>query len=100
MAYRIAYSPDAQGHTESFSVRDRAIILDAVDSQLAFQPDVPTRNRKRLRPNELATWAMRLGRFRVYYEVEEGEASPEVRVVAIGVTEHNRLFVGGKEYVL
>ena len=30
-----------------------------------------TRNRKRLRPNETAEWELRIGKFRVFYDVDE-----------------------------
>jgi len=47
----------------------------AVETQLRFEPDVETRNRKPLRyPNVLgAEWELRFGpgnRFRVFYEVD------------------------------
>ncbi len=45
-----------------------------------------------------ATWELRFGanhRFRVFYEVDSVEQI--VEVLAIGVKEGNRLFIGGKE---
>jgi mRNA interferase RelE/StbE len=40
----------------------------------------------------LAPWELRLGKYRVFYEVVEGS---KVRVVAIGHKEHNDLFIRG-----
>lgn len=68
-------------------------MLDAVDEQLTHQPAVPTRNRKRLRPNALATWELRVGNLRVYYEVIGG-VIPTVVVLAVGVKERERVRIG------
>jgi mRNA-degrading endonuclease RelE of RelBE toxin-antitoxin system len=59
---------------------------------------VETRNRKRLRPNPLAPWELRVGDLRVFYDVD-AEASC-VRIVAVGRKEHNRLIIGGEEVTL
>jgi hypothetical protein len=48
---------------------------------------------------EWASWEFRCGpdnRFRVFYEVDV--AAQEVRILAIGVKERNRLLIGGEEY--
>ena len=70
---------------------------------MRFEPETATRNRKPLeRPIELgARWELRLGpdnRFRVFYRVDAEER--QVRVLAIGVKERNRLFFGGEEVKL
>jgi mRNA-degrading endonuclease RelE of RelBE toxin-antitoxin system len=59
---------------------------------------VETRNRKLLRENPLADWELRVGRFRVFYEVDAGNRL--VRVVAVGAKEGNRLRIGGEEVEL
>jgi len=38
---------------------------------VAREPIVETRNRKKLRPNPLAPWELRIGKARVFYDVEE-----------------------------
>jgi hypothetical protein len=46
-------------------------------------------------------WELRFGpgnRFRVFYEVDEKRF--EVRILAIGVKDRNRLFIGGEEIEL
>src|ERR1041385_157077 len=98
MPFNIIYSPAAEGHLKVFSARDRKIILDVVDEQLINQPTIETRNRKRLRPNFLATWELRIGDFRVYYEADT--LTETVNIIAIGIKKHNRVFVGDKEYFL
>lgn len=53
---------------------------------------------KKLRPNDLAEWELRVEAFRVFYDVvPENEI---VKVVAIGVKEGNDLFIHGEKYEL
>ena len=62
------------------------------------EPTRGTRNRKRLRPNQLAEWELRVEAFRVFFDVlAEDEI---VKVVAIGVKEGNDLFIHGEKYEL
>jgi mRNA-degrading endonuclease RelE of RelBE toxin-antitoxin system len=77
---------------------DQNALLDAIDQQLVSEPLTQTRNRKPLRPNDLATWEMRVGSHRVFYDVDE-EGS-KVTIKAVGLKEHNKLFIRGKEYQL
>lgn len=96
MRYRIEYTKETKGHLQALSARQRSILLDAVEAQLADQPAVQTRNRKRMRPNVLATWELRVGNLRVYYEVIEG-APPTVVVRAVGVKERKQVRIGGRQ---
>ena len=73
-------------------------ILDAIAQQLPNELLTATRHRKSLRPNDLSAWELRVGIYRIFYDVEE--ESTTVRVKAIGWKEHNHLFVRGKEYLL
>ena len=73
-------------------------MLDQIEVQLAYQPDVDTRNRKRSRLNPLAPWALRIGGIRVSYNVNADAAS--VRVIAVRRKEGNRLIIGGEEVSL
>lgn len=93
MAYRIEYSPDAEGHLRALTARQRAIVLDEVDAQLAHQPTVETKNRKPMRPNPVAPWELRIGNLRVYYDIEE-EPEFVVYVRAVGVKLGNRVRIG------
>lgn len=55
MAFDIEFSEHAERQLKQLSARDQRIIVDAIDNQLRCQPDHPTRNRKRLRENPLAS---------------------------------------------
>ena len=45
-----------------------------------------------MRPNPLAPWELRIGDYRVFYEIGEDI----VRVLAIGHKLHNELFIQGQ----
>ena len=93
MKYRIEYSPETEEHFRYLSKRQQGIVLDAVERQLQFQPDIETRNRKPMRPNPLAPWELRIGTLRVYYDFED---SPErvVFIRAIGIKQRNNVRIG------
>ncbi len=55
-----------------------------------------SRNRKQLRPNELAEWELRVESFRIFYDVSvEDEV---VKVVAVGIKDGNDLFIHGEKF--
>lgn len=57
-----------------------------------------TQHRKLLEDNPLAPWELRVGNFRVFYDVDrEGE---KVAIIGIGQKLHNRLRIGGEEIEL
>ena len=43
--------PEAEDHFQSLTRRQQVIVLDMVEKQLQYQPDVETRNRKPMRLN-------------------------------------------------
>ena len=81
------------------TARQQAIVLDAIDEQLAYQPTLETKNRKPMRPNPLAPWELRIGDLRVYYDVEE-EPEAVVYINAVGVKERNQVRIAGEVYEL
>jgi len=93
LAYYIEYSPEAENHLRALTARQRAVVLDSIDEQLAHQPTFETRNRKPMRPNPLAPWELRIGNLRVYYDTEE-EPERIVYIRAIGIKERNRIRIG------
>ncbi len=103
MEYGIRYTVTALEHLRDLSARDRTTLVDAVDDQLRHQPDVPTRRRKRMRNNPVAPWELRVGDYRVFYDVvleAEEAGKPEVVVLAIGLKIRNRVWIGGEEHEL
>jgi mRNA-degrading endonuclease RelE of RelBE toxin-antitoxin system len=77
---------------------EQRFLLTAIERQLTAEPETPTGNRKPLRPNELARWELKIGAFRVFYDVRTRDRV--VQVKSIGWKEHNRLLIRGKEFPL
>ena len=77
---------------------DSRYILSEIERYLSYEPLVPTLRRKPLRPSLLATWELRLGDFRVFYDVVNDANIVVIR--AVGWKEHNRLLIRGKEFLL
>jgi mRNA-degrading endonuclease RelE of RelBE toxin-antitoxin system len=94
--YTVEYSPEAIKHIRALPADRRAMVVDQVEQRLTHEPTVPARNRKRMDPDKklfVAPWELRLGDVRVYYAVEEQKAI----VLAVGIKEREKLFIGGKE---
>ena len=99
MAYTVEYSPEAIKHIRRLPAHRRATIMDQIEQRLTYEPTVAGRNRKRMHPDKkqfVAPWEQRLGDVRVYYAVEE--EAKKVVVLAVGIKERERLFIGGREF--
>lgn len=95
MPYSIQFAPDAVEHFRDLRKYDQVRIRDAVLAQLTHEPDVETRHRKRLQSPLFGVYELRVGDFRVFYDVDAESTS--VVVQAVGIKKHARLFVGGEE---
>jgi mRNA-degrading endonuclease RelE of RelBE toxin-antitoxin system len=93
LPYRIEYVRPAIEHLRYLTARQRSIIFTGVDGQLRHEPTLETRNRKQMHANPLASWELRLGDLRVYYDVEE---KPEqlVKIAAIGIKDGHEVIIG------
>ena len=101
--YLLVYAPVTKLHLKMIGRKYHSLIRTSIEDELQVEPDVETRNRKPLkRPVTFeAEWELRFGpdnRFRVFYDIDMD--SHEVHILAIGVKEGNRLFIGGKEVKL
>ena len=99
--FALVYADEVKHHLRAIETKHHSLIQSEIEGQLPFEPERETRNRKPLkRPIAFgADWELRFGpgnRFRVFYQVNA--ASREVRVLAIGVKDRNRLFIGGEEF--
>lgn len=74
---------------------DQTAVLAAVDRLLSHQPNLEAKSRKRLYEHPLASWEIRAGRFRVFYNLPE-EGARIVEIVAIGWKDREQLYVRGK----
>ena len=100
MPFEISYTPTAASHVRGYRKYEQQIILDAVDEQLQYQPTTETRSRKRLGESELFTWELRVGKYRVFYDVIPEGVFGVVKIKAVGHKEHSKLYVHGKEFEL
>jgi len=96
--FQIDFTPDALEDLQLFRAYEQRQIIEAIETQLPYQPTQITRNRKQLRPNALAEWELRIDNIRVFYDVDT-ELSL-VKIEAIGYKEGNTLFIHGEEYDL
>ncbi len=96
MPYEIEYDPEAKLDLRALRADLRGIAEDGVARHLAQDAERDEGARKRLRPNPVAEWKLRLDPVRVYYDVE----GTTVWVVAIILKARNRLYRRGKEFRL
>jgi mRNA-degrading endonuclease RelE of RelBE toxin-antitoxin system len=94
--YQIQVTEGAEADLFWFSAYSRRIILDGIEVHLRYYPTVGTRRIKSLRPNPVAGWELRLGDYRVLYDVED--TNREVIIQVVGEKRGNRLLVQGKEF--
>ena len=87
MSFSVQIVPTALAELKAIAVFDRRRIAQAIDDQLSSRPTTPARNRKLLtdpRPSfacEPPIWELRVGGFRVFYDVDEGAQIVFVRAV-------------------
>jgi len=100
MTFAIEFTQTAADHVRAFRKFEQQMVLDAVEEQLRHEPMTETRNKKRLGSNDLSNWELRVGKFRVFYDVILENEQQAVKIKAVGYKEHNKLYVGGKETLL
>ena len=101
--FEIIFDDAVRAHFAAIERKDHSLILDAIEQQLAYEPNQKTRNRKALRiPNLLgATWELRCGlnnRYRIFYDVDIEDRL--VIVLAAGRKLGNKLMIGDEEFEL
>jgi mRNA-degrading endonuclease RelE of RelBE toxin-antitoxin system len=89
MPFTIDITDLAYDELSAIKVYHRRQIIDAIHQQLECEPTVETRNRKVLagtRPtfeHRVPVWELRVGAYRVYYDVSEESMSVLVRSVRL-----------------
>lgn len=100
--YSLVYAPEVREHVKAIVPKYHGLLRQAMERQLTSAPDHRSRNRKPLEhvPGPFgSTWELRCGPdncFRVFYEIHADLA--EVWILAVGLKDRNRLYVGGREY--
>jgi mRNA-degrading endonuclease RelE of RelBE toxin-antitoxin system len=80
--HTIEMTEEAKADLDFYPVGARRTIVSAIRLQLTHEPLTETRNRKPLRDHPLATWELRVERYRVFYDVDSSAQS--VVVTSIG----------------
>jgi mRNA-degrading endonuclease RelE of RelBE toxin-antitoxin system len=99
--FTLVFASETIEHLDQIERKQHRLIEEAINEQLTYTPVEETRNRKPLRqpaPFE-ATWELRCGpenQYRVFYEVNLDERT--VSILAIGIKQRSRLFIGGEEF--
>ena len=98
--FELIYPPIIKEHLKSIESKYYSLIRESLQTQLQFEPDWETRNRKPLKRPIFwgAKWEIRFGpenRFRVFYRIEYD--AQQVILLAIGEKIGNRLLIGGEE---
>mgnify|MGYP001226891044 CR=1 FL=1 len=89
----VKFTDEAKDDFRYFTKAQQKVILDETEEQLSYQPRVETKHRKELRENPIASYELRLGDIRVFYNIYEEDNV--VDIVAIGWKEHNDLYIRG-----
>ncbi|GET43520.1 type II toxin-antitoxin system RelE family toxin [Microseira wollei] len=92
--YDIEFTLEAIEDLKSFRKFEQQTIIAEIDTQLKYEPTVETRNRFRMRPNDVAEWELRTGKYRLFYNVENNVQIVSIEVVGFKIG--NQLFVRGK----
>ena len=94
MAFQISITEIAESHLRALPARDQRALEASIQAKLAHQPTTPTKAIRRLRPNPLAEFELRVGDLRVLYNVVD----QEVVLLVIGRKVGNKLIVAGEEF--
>jgi len=93
-SYILDMTEDASEDLSYYRAFERKTITDEMAVHLVNEPDVETNSRRRLRDNPIARWELKVGKFRVFYEIDADEQI--VTVISVGHKQHNVLYIRGK----
>ena len=99
MVYRIEVAPAADDDLAGMKAFYRNEVLDAIDEHLAHTPTAISQSRiKRLRLLDSPGYRLRVGDYRVYYDVDETSSTVKIlRVLSKAASLDYLQGVGGKE---
>jgi mRNA-degrading endonuclease RelE of RelBE toxin-antitoxin system len=80
--FNIRFTERALDDLQEFPAFEQRWIVTALESQLMLNAAEESNDRRRLRPDMLAEWAVRLGQVRVFYDVDVTNRT--VKVEAVG----------------
>jgi mRNA-degrading endonuclease RelE of RelBE toxin-antitoxin system len=99
MVYRIEVTPAADDDLAGMKAFHRTEVLDAIDEHLTHTPTIVSKSRvKRLRLPDSPTYRLRVGDYRVYYDVDVTLSTVIVlRILSKAASLDYLQDIGGKE---
>jgi len=94
MKFTVIILPSADVDLTYFRAHEQGIILTGIATHLAYDALIETKRRKKLDPNRIAPWELRIDHYRVFYDIEN---TTMIKVVAIGYKDHNDLYIRGRK---
>ena len=85
--FEIRFAEGVEDDLRKIRIYYRNQILDAIEEQLAHEPGIRTRNRKLLEnlippwQTVAPIWELRVGEYRVFYDISSTESVVDVRAV-------------------
>lgn len=85
--FEILYAEDVADDLADLQAGERTKVLDRIEVQLKHEPTRQTRNRKILVglvpswEHVEPVWELRIGEFRVFYDVDEAELTVTIRAI-------------------
>jgi mRNA-degrading endonuclease RelE of RelBE toxin-antitoxin system len=67
--YEIELTPEALEDLKALRKFEQKDVDKGIEIQLSHEPAIKALKRKKLRPNDVAEWELRIGKFRVFYNV-------------------------------
>ncbi len=96
--FKIEFTPESLDDMSMLRKHERRRIFGEIEKQLKHQPEHETRNRKKLRPNQIAEWELCVDNFRIFYDIDKDEKT--VKIATVGYKIGSKLFIHGEEYEL
>ena len=94
--FAVHLTKGAETDLSSLTRYAQRLVIEGLEVHLRWLPTQSSRRIKAMRPNPVAGWELRLGDYRVLYDVNERQQTVTVQV--IGEKIGNRLLVRGQEY--
>ena len=96
--FELIFTKSALTDLTYFRKSEQVLIIDNTEKQLVHEPLIETKNRKPLRPNDLAKWELKIRKYRVFYDADSEERT--VKIKAVGWKKHNTLNIRNREFKL
>jgi mRNA-degrading endonuclease RelE of RelBE toxin-antitoxin system len=93
--YQVEFTPESVLDLRYLKKFEQNIVIDAIQTQLVYEPTLETKNRFRRNPPDIAEWELRIGVFRVFYNVDE--VIQIVSIERIGEKPNNIVLFRGQE---